>query len=125
MEFQMNDRCKPRCTCAEDERQAAPRWYTLPQGWTWAKVAARRAEYDVPAGLYPLATAGGVAAWGVPLKPKRDRIRVPRTIRHDHSDFLMTAGLARRLPGGQLAARKALDNARFWRVNNHFVPAWG
>lgn len=110
---------------AEAERDAAPAWYRLPAGWTWGLVATQRAIWNTDPSMFPVVSAFGVTAWARPLRPKRDRVRVPRTLRQDHADFLATANCARTLPGGQLAARKALDNARFWRTNNDFRPAWG
>jgi len=45
----------------------APAWYTLPEGWTWKRVAKERLGHDIPARFFPLASAGGAVAWGRPL----------------------------------------------------------
>lgn len=41
--------------------------YSLPAGWTWTRTAEHRAVYKTPASMVPLASAGGVVAWGVPI----------------------------------------------------------
>lgn len=112
-------------THAQAEEEAAPPWYRLPEGWTWERVAQQRSAWKVQAGLFPLASTNGVTGWGSPLRPQRDRVRIPHALRADHAEFLRTASAARKVPGGRLAARKALADARFWRLNDPFRPAWG
>jgi len=41
--------------------------YSLPAGWTWERVRQVREQYDIRAYLVPVASAGGVVAWGVPM----------------------------------------------------------
>ena len=42
--------------------------YNLPEGWTWDRVAARRAQWRSIRPIdVPVATAPGVVAWGVPI----------------------------------------------------------
>jgi hypothetical protein len=41
--------------------------FTLPAGWTWARVAERRARYGVGAIYVPVANGHGCVAWGVPM----------------------------------------------------------
>lgn len=41
-------------------------YYELPEGWTWADVAWRRARWNTPKTMVPLASVFGVCAWGVP-----------------------------------------------------------
>ncbi len=36
----------------------------LPEGWTWEKVEAERAKWDIADTMVPIAVAPGVAAWG-------------------------------------------------------------
>jgi hypothetical protein len=47
------------------EEMNAPQWYTLPEGWTWRRVAENR--NGMPTRFFPLACAPGVVAWGRPL----------------------------------------------------------
>ena len=46
---------------ARSEKDAAPKWYVLPEGWTWARVAAQRMVWGQPPEHYPIATVFGVA----------------------------------------------------------------
>lgn len=41
--------------------------YRLPQGWTWADVAAKRRQWGTPRYMLPLAGRAGVMGWAVPL----------------------------------------------------------
>ncbi len=52
------------CRC---ERDNAPEFYDLPDGWTWAKVARERDRWDIDPRRFPLAAGPNVVAWGVPL----------------------------------------------------------
>lgn len=36
----------------------------LPEGWTWERVEASRAKWDIAANMVPIATAPGCVAWG-------------------------------------------------------------
>lgn len=110
---------------ARQERDSAPRWYALPEGWTWALVAAQRMLWGQPAEHLPIASAFGVTAWGIPVRPARERIRLPFNPRSAAVNALRTAACARKIPGGQLAARKAVESARFLRLNTPDVTAWG
>ena len=100
---------------ARAERDAAPRWYVLPEGWTWERVASHRMVWGQPPEHFPVATAFGVAAWGVPVRPIKERIRLPYDARREFFGLLATASAARRVPGGALAARGAVQRARFLR----------
>jgi hypothetical protein len=51
----------------EIEQGYVDQGYTLPQGYTWAIVAARRAEWRIGEIYVPVATGGGACAWGVPM----------------------------------------------------------
>lgn len=60
--------CEPE-EAARIEELNAPSYYSLPVGWTWARVAEERAKYGVDDRHFPLITVTGVAsAWGVPLR---------------------------------------------------------
>jgi hypothetical protein len=37
---------------------------SLPDGWTWARVEAERAKWDISDNMVPVAVAPGVVAWG-------------------------------------------------------------
>ena len=100
---------------ARAERDAAPKWYCLPEGWTWERVASHRMVWGRPSEHYPVATIFGVAAWGVPRRPVRERVRLPYDARREFFDLLATSRAARRVPGGALAARGAIQRARFLR----------
>lgn len=116
------------CVTADDARQeraSAPPWYSLPDGWTWEQVAAQRMLWGQPPEHLPIASAFGVTAWGVPRRPARERIRLPFNPRSAAMDALRTAAAARKIPGGQLAARKAVESARFLRQNDAHAYAWG
>lgn len=104
------------------EKQAAPRWYVLPEGWTWERVAAHRMIWGQPLEHYPLAVEFGVALWGVPQKPRRDPITLPFDPRREYCSQMATASHARRLPGGRLTARLALERCRFIRLQTPFPP---
>lgn len=41
--------------------------YRLPQGWTWADVAAKRREWGTPRHMLPLAGQSGVMGWAAPM----------------------------------------------------------
>lgn len=65
-------------TNAERECLAAPKGYALPAGWTWERVAMKRAEWDIEPTYLPLVSCSGATAWGVPLidgKPARHRLQ--------------------------------------------------
>lgn len=98
------------------EKEAAPKWFILPEGWTWERVAAHRMAWGQPPEHYPIATAFGVAAWGVPRKPVKERVLLPFDPRREFFAQLQTAAAARRIPGGQMAARTAVERARFLRI---------
>ena len=102
---------------ARSEKDAAPKWYVLPEGWTWARVAAQRMVWGQPPEHYPIATVFGVAAWGVPKRPVKDRVTLPFNARREFFGQLATASAARRLPGGVYAARCAIERARFLRLS--------
>ena len=53
---------------ADEERRAAPSFYRMPDGWGWADVAESRERWNVPPHLFPVARAGNVAGWGVPIE---------------------------------------------------------
>lgn len=53
----------------EAENALAFPWYTLPDPWTWDRVAVHRAGHDIPPRLFPVAMVHGVAAWAVPVNP--------------------------------------------------------
>ena len=53
---------------AEIERENAPDFYSLPDGFTWATVAKKRREQGTNVNYFPLACAAGVTAWGVPIQ---------------------------------------------------------
>lgn len=36
----------------------------LPDGWTWERVEAKRAEWGIADNMVPIATAPGCTAWG-------------------------------------------------------------
>lgn len=36
----------------------------LPVGWTWERVEAERAKWNIGPSMVPIATAPGVVAWG-------------------------------------------------------------
>lgn len=36
----------------------------LPDGWTWDRVEAERAKWDIASNMVPIATAPGCVAWG-------------------------------------------------------------
>lgn len=110
---------------AAGERAAAPRWFRLPDGWTWDRVASHRMVWGQPSEHFPIATAFGVAVWGLPRRPLRERVTLPYDARREFFDQLATARAARRLPGGAMAARAAADRARFIRLNCDLRRSWG
>lgn len=46
---------------------------TLPEGWTWEIVEARRAKWDIGADMVPIANAPGCTAWGTINSVRIDR----------------------------------------------------
>ncbi len=45
--------------------------------WKESKLRAERAKHGIPENMFPLVTAGGAVAWGVPIKgEKRIEIEV-------------------------------------------------
>lgn len=49
------------------EKRNAPSHYTLPEGWTWDRVAKERQKWGIDKRQFPLVSALGATAWGVPL----------------------------------------------------------
>lgn len=48
------------------EQSYVDQGYRLPEGLTWDMIAERRARWDIPEILVPVAVAPGCLGWGVP-----------------------------------------------------------